>query len=432
MTETFLPLVANWQAPVRETYSFLTEIFESRSGREQRRSHRKFPRRDLSFDFLVNSASTRALVAALTVRTENDMRVVDFTAPPSYLDQPASEGSTTLKIRLPRTWMTGSVPVGLVHGLNIGTDVISDLESLTDFNNDFNDDFGSGDLFTISVTGLDRSWPAGTMIYPLINGRVTEGLDMTFDTGNTARGTSVFRQTRGSNFQSTETPTQFADMDVFEFRPNWSTRPRVTFAAPEEEVDFTKGVTKTFKPVNFNSRRLQFSYLGIDREQVESMRDFFFRQNGRRGEFWCPSFIDDMLVTVGVNAGHTGFRVLGSNIASDFNDNVHQAVCVNFTDGTSHYAEVTGMVSENTQIGPTVTGDFNADYNEDFIPGVGLLGKQTYIQIQQPFPASKRKSEISSVSWLFVSRFGSDDLTIEWVTSKVGRTLVNLTTLEKV
>ena len=431
MSGTFLPLVANWQAPVRETYSCLTEIFETRSGREQRRSHRASPRRDISFDFLVNDTSARALMAALTIRTEADTRVVDFTAPPSYLNQSASVGSTTLEIRLPRTWMQGSMTVGLVHGFDSGIGVISNLESITDFSDDFNNDFGSGGVFTISVTGLDRSWPAGTMLYPLISGRVVEGFDMTFDTGNTARGTSVFRQTRGSPFTSTRTPTQFVGKDVFEFRPNWSTRPRVTFSAPEEEVDFSKGRTKTFKSVNFNSRRLQFSYLGIDREQVESLRDFFFRQNGRLGEFWCPSFIDDMLVTVGVNAGHTGFRVLGTNIASDYNDTVHQAVSVNFKDGTSHYAEITGMVVENTQIGPTVIGDFNADYNEDFVPGVGLLGEQTYIQIEQPFPVSKRKSEISSVSWLFVSRFASDDLTFEWVTSKVARTLVNMTSLER-
>jgi len=430
MSAPFIPLVANWNAPVRETLSFLTDIFTSNSGREQRRAQRRFPRRDITFDFLVSRTSTRALMSALNIRSEEFMRVPDFTVPPAYLAEGAAAGSTTLQIYAPRSWMSEDQLVGFVNGFDTFSESVSVPISVTDFSDDFNEDFGSGGIFNISCSPLSRDWPAGTMIYPLTTGRITDALDATFNTDTVASGNVSFREKRAVPNLSTITPTRFVGFDVFEFEPNWSSRPRVVFSAPSDEIDFSRGVTKTFKPISFNSRSIQFSYLGINRDRAESLRDFFIRQKGRQGEFWCPSFVSDMEVTIGVAAGSVALRVLGTDIADHFDDTVHKAVCVNFSDGTKHYAQIVDFFVENSPIGAPILGDFNSDFNEDFTPGYGLLGQQTYIQLAQAFPVSKRKSEISSVSWLYKSRFGSDDMIVEWVTSNVVRIVVNVTSLE--
>lgn len=413
MSDLFLPIVANWSAPVRETYSYLTEIFETRSGKEQRRANRVNPRRDLSVNFLVANTSAQALHAALNKRDETSMEMADFSAAPMTLAQPAAAGAISLTVDIIQPWLASGQGLALVERLSATrVSVISTAGA------------------TLTVAALDRAFPAGTAIYPLISGRLSQSTSMQYETASVARGTGVFRQTRGSAFDSQTTPPQFAGDDLFDFVPNWVNRPVATFFASEEEVDYNKGVTQTFKPIDFNSRRLQFNYLGMKRSEVERIRDFYFRQKGRRGEFWCPSFIRDMEPTIGVNAGDTGVRVLGTDIPAAFNDTVHQAICVIFTDGSKHLSKIVGIVVETAPIGPPIVGDFNDDFNEDYTKSYGLLGQQTYIEIETPFPAAKKKNEIASVCWLYKSRFATDDLTVEWVTSTVAGIVVNVTSLE--
>jgi hypothetical protein len=431
MSEVFVPLAPNWRTPVRETFSFLTEIFTSRSGREQRRSHMANPRVDVGFDFLATDTSIRALAASLNLRSDFQMEIPDPTASPMILAAPASAGDTEIQIISVQPWIFQDQDVGFVYGLDVGREFLIDNEESTDFNEDYNEDFGSGGVFPITVNPLTRNWPAGTGVYPLSLGRVNSELSIAYETGKTGRGSVLFRKTRAQEVVAQSVPVMFLDKELFTFNPNWSTRPSVGFISPEEEVDFGKGQTKFYKPINFNYRKTQFSYLGINKVQTLALRDFFLRHRGRFKEFWCPSFMQDLEVTIGVNAGDTGIRVFGTDVATIYSDSVHRAVCVNFSDGTSHYSEIVEMFVETTPTGSPVLGDFNLDFNEDFTNGFGLLGQQTYIRLAQPFPVAKRKSEISSVSWLFMSRFSTDEMTIEWVTSQVARIVVNVTALER-
>jgi len=86
----------NWSEGYSETREFLTDIFVSRSGKEQRRARRAKPRCTISFSALLDAQSFRKMETSINLAAGQDLKIGSFVTPSPQLLISAEPGSTTL------------------------------------------------------------------------------------------------------------------------------------------------------------------------------------------------------------------------------------------------------------------------------------------------------------------------------------------------
>ena len=99
MPRVFIPFVPNWVNGIRDTYDFLTEVFATRDGSEQRRSQRIQPRRTITTAVLLDGDRGRLFHDAVNRARTGEIAIPDFTATRATVQSVAAgEGATVLLV----------------------------------------------------------------------------------------------------------------------------------------------------------------------------------------------------------------------------------------------------------------------------------------------------------------------------------------------
>lgn len=452
-------LAPNWAGGVRETYEFKTTLFTSRAGREQRTAERLLPRRSVEFSGWVRGDRMRALQGLMHDRGASSIMIPDPARYGVRLSVGAAAGATSIVLERVPLWLdraqTISIAseddaefVGALALIPVSTGAFTiAFDDAFDvfyggggpshpgaFNEAFDEAFdvfvGASQIPDENVTlelaaPLTRSWAAGSVVRPVADGMLQQQFATTFPTNNVMRFNAALAVLPPSflpTLINTPGPT-FNGRPVLDVSPNWATAPTVQFASPFETVDYGRGVTNDFLPVDFYTRLTQFNYSGRSREDVGRVLRLFWQMRGRQGEFWCPTWIEDM-VPLGPLAADSIGLLVGPDAQRYRTSLVNRAVMIQLHDGRRIYRNVVGMQALSAGGQGAYQGAFDSSYD------VARAGGATRLIFDQPLGISAARSDIALISWLNRSRFAVDSMTVDWRTDDVGQLVAQIMSLE--
>jgi hypothetical protein len=90
--------------------------------------------------------------------------------------------------------------------------------------------------------------------------------------------------------------------------PDYASAPSVGHLWPVDQVDFGRGRTAQFRPVDFMARTLEAEFNGLGvAERKPQLEQFFDRMKGRRTAFYLPTWEDDFVLAASALSGSSAF-----------------------------------------------------------------------------------------------------------------------------
>lgn len=386
------PFFPNWKTPYRENYAYLTEIIESDSGREQRRAYRVAARRRIEYQALVHKDRFQAIRRFLT----DQAQVLTFPDETrrAYTASLAASGTAAMTVIAPPAWIAPAAVLILEDRITRSR-VLRTVSTVV----------GSTVTFT---TPSDRDWDAGSRLMPTLTGTMAPSMRaavVTDQVGDVAVDLDVEPGTEVESVGAAV--TTFNGREVLTHRLNWSEGVELESTDPTEWVDYEMGPRHGFQSIDFGTEVYRSLHIATTDVEMNDTLGLFQRCKGRRGEFYAPTHLNDIVLAADVASGAVTWRVAGHDFHAAYSgDTVKKAFAVRLVSGVTLYFRVASMAT---------VSDPNP---HSVITTVGAA------------PYAIALSDIVSVSWMPVCRFVSDDLSLNWITDRTCEIRMNIQTLE--
>lgn len=393
------PFLPNFSSPFNVTLEYDTSIFTSRNGSEQRIAERAEPRVAVEFDVMLSGAKLRRYRELMALWQDRPFIVADISRN-TVSDEPMLAGDTTVLVDNIESWIEQEDrAVVLVSGTGerqqIGLRVIDNADS-------------SNNIVTFKDTdGFD--WPTNTKIYAGVVANLEDDKSMSRSTTRVMAGTVRFNVLPGTELVEAPplAPNEFNDRELFLFKPNWGAGNDNTDIHVTDYVDYGVGRIARFSPVAFPSITWAQNFVGRDAAGIRELLDVFKRMKGRQGEFYMPTWEEDIVPKFDLLAGSLGLRVEGLDVFNAFaEDETTRALMVELNDGTRIFK----VIAEITDIDDTD-------------------GHDTLINMSEVWDDEILVADIALVCWVRVWRFATDDLTAEFLTNSVANVQMSMITL---
>ncbi len=384
------PLAPNWREPFSVSYEFKTDIFTSRSGREQRRAQRTTPRKTLKFTVTRTAGEARTFRSFVTRFQGPLINVADSSRFARVLAAAPVNTSVLLVDDATGSWIDGGQRA-VLYFANLYIPVL--VKSV---------DRAAG-VVTLTAP-LDRDWPIGTKLHPLTSGRLDDNLPVKNYQDRTIEADVAIALDPGTvRADDVGSPSDvFNKREVFVGRPNFLQPIDGDIRRSIDLVDFGRGRIAGYLPVNFSTRTKQYQMLEAKRADRARVVGLFQRMKGQLGEFYMPSFEDDF-TPVGVAVGGSTSATFSGRMLNDVfkKDGVHRAVLITTADGARFYRRILTA---------------------------SLSGSDTVLTTDIGWPVAIDAAV--TVSWLVVHRFAVDLLNMDCVTDEAAKAQLSVISLE--
>lgn len=382
------PFRPNWNAPPEITIGYKTDIVTSRSGREQRRALRQQPRKTISYTTLVDSAERQKMLAFLA----------------RYQGQQMWAGDPTRKTLTSGTATAGSVSIPPTDWVTLGQQILFEIDGVPAVTGTITSVAGS--TVTFSPANADPI-AVGAVVRPALLSRVTAAVGLVHPVNRVAQaqvslvvepGTEMFPEDVTGIYQ-------LEGREIFHFKPNWVSPVTLTLDWPVEQVDYGIGRVATYQPMTQGNTLISASFLGYTRDRADEIEAFFRRMQGRRGEFFMSSGMDDMQLAGNWLLADASTALLEGGTPLDLfsADLGYGGIEIRLVDGRRLFRSITTAYA---------------------------TGANTTIEVNSPWPEAINRAQITCISWLQVFRFASDDMTWTWRTDQVGEAQIAMQSLE--
>lgn len=416
---TDLTLTPDWNNGIKESYDFLTEIFTSRSGKEQRRALRQRPRMSISFTALLTLEHLKRFQRDKLTAAGDLVRCGRW----SYNQYEGVQTAASV-IVIENGANISAGEYCIYRGLEIEYFTVASATDGDAWSSGYS--VGFGPIFRILTLSapLVGDWTAGGTIVPVVEGRIGTQSPFTAITDSVATADVLFDLEPIAAPYSAETFPAIDGVEVLPLRPDWTIAPQHTIEYPYETVDYGIGVIETFAPVDYVNRIFTHTFTFQGREYADKLVGLFGRCKGRRGEFYYPTWMHDLTARTAIVSGSTSIYVDGTDI---FDDTVHRAVMVILKDGTQYVAQISTIANpSDSDFGP---GEFSDEFGSTFDTG-DIISSTRRLVLVDPFPATVMLSQIDRISWMPLCRFASDQLVVSRITDTVSQITANIISLE--
>lgn len=385
---TLWPFGPLWWRPWRISYEYRTDIIVSRSGQEQRRALRDIPRKRVEYGTTAYfDGQKRDFERAMV----NDQRqLIDTPDVSRYvtLEGGLAALQTTVTLSAVPSWVVVGAQLALLDEGVVARRTVTNI---------------SGNDVTFSQSS-SFAWPANTLLCASLTGRLNANLDsevLVEEAVNIAAAIEV--DPASDPGEDDGVPAQsFQGREAFLIAPVFTAPVGRNYDQFRELVDYGIGVVFDEYPITYNNLVQESRYTMPLTADSDALLGLFRRARGRRGEFYMPSFDDDLPLASGSGSGTSVLTVEGAEVASIYSGNVvYKAVAVYLPDGTW---QLNNVVS----IAPS--------------------GGNSVITVGTPWPVTIPAD--SEVSWMPLRRFASDTLEVEWLAGRVATAVFNTRALE--
>lgn len=377
MSVPIFEIPPDWSDGYRVTREFKTEIITSRGGKEQRRALRQSPRRTVEYTSLLTGSDMRKFDAFLATWQGYSFYMAEIVSRVPTATAMAA-GAYAVDLEYIPPWLQ----LGTVALMTNGSKTVAlVVERIT----------GN----TVEFAANTDDWPVGSLLYRSQYGAFASEISTRRLNDRVTEAAVTFNINPGSEpppWHPTVAPVTFDGVEMLDKQPDWSEPVSAAISRVLEQIDYGKGRTKTFQPQPFTNRLSKFTYLNRSIAEAEAMDGFFQRMKGQQGVFWSPTWLADLEIDSATVPGDTLY-VKGREVV-DFllNDSVLRNIAI-ITEGgvVEPYKIMSIAAASDDRTAITVTPPINADVLD----------------------------RLDKISWLILSRLGSDALTETWHTDSV-------------
>ena len=365
------------EAPTIEILSFLTDVMESVSGREQRVSLRKNPRQRYQVRYLLDGTDRQRMQALLMEWMD---KVFGFPVWQDVIKTTAATvvGATSFSVR-------GADDVDLRAG---GIAV-----AFTDANT-----FDVLNISTVTATTITttnemvNAYPAGTEIVPLRSARVRRAVEGSRAPANL----ESFRMEFEAVDNDTGAPTaSTAGWNSYNGRVLLDDCNVVSGDMGEQfqrrlyVVDNQTGVINVRSPWDRFKRSHQKTFVARSRSEILSLKRLLIELGGRRKSFYIPTFVNDLTAVADLTSGTATIDIDNIDYVRLVDSRRPKKIFrIEFTDGSSLVRTVNSAASVSSTV-ERLTLDSN-------------------------WPANRTVSEIDRIMFYELVRFDTDEFRLEY------------------
>lgn len=388
------PFLPNWSGGFRQTYEYKTEVITSYSGMEQRIAMRETPRKTIGYTVHVHHEDRRALNRLLDMYQHVEFVVPDIPRHMVAVDGiPA--GITAFEVDEIPDWLeVGQLLVTLHDGVPNLRRVLS-FDSMAK---------------TVTFENDGVAMPEGSLVCAGIVGYLDPSISTRRLTNEVVEMRFVFEAKPGFEdaVEPPDADVSYLGREVFLEKPDWADPLAVDFQRQVDLLDYGRGVTKRFNPTDFGIRVLRATFTNMDYWQFRRVLDLYTRMRGQRGEFYMPTWEDDLSARSSLAAGTAKLRVRGPETAETYaNSTVFKHLMVQLKDGSRLFRGVNSIVEVDD-----------------------MLGNDSEITVDSIWGSEVTVDQIDMICWMPVYRLAGDGITIEWLTDDKSRLQLNLRTVE--
>lgn len=401
---------ASWHNNVQISYEFKTQVLTSENGGEQRRAFRETPRVTVAQSFVLRRGAMQKF-SRLVGKHQDDE--VLWHNPTRYVEIADPFLSTTNVVTLadtPPSWLVVGSTVALVWDLEIEFHLV---------------DVIAGNVLTLHEI-TSRDWPEGARVCQTYLGymptditstRQTDDLitlTMEFDSLSITTVAPDYEERIGTTgiplgmllgLTSAGSFQTFNGRRIFLLKPNWTEQPTWHDQRNVNDIDWGYGRVVRMTPVHYQTRVSTWTYLARTAAEADALVDFFCVMAGMQGEFYAPSWAADMDVIGNATLGASTLLLAGSDVRLLWiGDTVHKNVALFLTGNRKLFRQITNVVDSSGDSLMTISGVWDYAFTPD---------------------------EVLMVCWLPVSRFTSDQITIEWLSDGKAQSQISIQTLEE-
>lgn len=385
------PFAPNFNADVTETLEWRSDILRTFDGNEQRRAVRTKARRYFEYKYTLTSLDQQMLQSMLW-GWQNRAFMLPIWTDKRKLTQAQSIGNTTLFI--------DPTNYSFVAG---GSAII--MQSPTNYE--------VVQLLTVTPTvttarGLEKSWPIGTAVYPIVPGYMRESVPVLRYTDNAMDGSLSFVTSADvvdPYTPDSTAPITYDGIEVTTTQPNWRDNIDTTFDYKFSLVDMQSGTIASIPHDTYSRNTRKYSWLLGSRAEILDFRKFLGRRKGQVKTFWVPSWTQDFTVVANIAASDTSIL---------FTDNLfRQMIGVNTAHNRIMFRMKTGQVF----------------YRRITDVQIALDGVSTSVSIDTPLGTAFTIAQVKSVHMLNLCRLATDKIDIVWKSNNVATVDTTLMTV---
>lgn len=361
----------NWNDALTETLAFLTSVLPSPTGAEQRISTRQTPRRTYEADFLLTGPE----------RTFWDLFINRLGGQELYIPMP---------------WEFVVIRTRLVQGAATRIDFdpsFTEWPYLSGYAILQGDSALESEIveFTPDANGIvlnapvAQTWPVGSKLIPLRRGVIDDIGTVSQPTAGVAKVTTRFRfKTPNKWTPAADMSPVYAGLPVFTNEPNWVEDLSVRFDRSVNVLD--TGIGKTYDVDTLNRVFLGQAHRWFlrGREAMAEFRDLLYRNMGRQGGFWLPTFKADLTLAANAAASATTITV--------------ESVGMTYTGGPTKGREYIAIRHDGGTIYRKITS-----------ASAGTLGGTEKLGLDQAVGLALSPGQVRKISFMDVARFDSDN-----------------------
>lgn len=315
-----------------ERLEWLTDVLPAHTGPEQHRRLREAPRMVISFD-TVESGDSRRAMETLLIANGADGWLAPLWPDASPLTSDWVAGSpgntlavdTTLRRFAAGRWV-------LLLGADHRTFDVGEVVSLSD---------GSLEL----VEGPASSWPAGTLVVPLVRARFEAMPSLSRFTGDDAPVRVAFHSDEPVDWPEDPGAAEYRSLPVIEHRPSGMGDPSWTPERQLNRVDAGSGPVTVYDTVGISLPDWTAPYVLIGLLEIAAFRSLLYALAGRWGMAWVPTWANDLRVTASLASASTLLDVAWTGLSEWPLQANRRDIRIELRDGTVFYRRVTAAVA---------------------------------------------------------------------------------------
>lgn len=322
-----LPWIWSAGGAFSERLDWLTDVLPAYTGPEQHRRLRLAPRIVWSFDALESSDGRRQMEAAL-IGNGADGWLAPLWPDAALLAAPWTVGDPTPELALDtafRRFKVGSSV--LLIAPDHSTFEVVVVASITDT------------VLELEVAPAS-SWPAGTLVCPLVAARFEQMPNLSRFTSDDTPVKINLHSAEPVDWPEDAGAASYRGLPVLEHRPSGNADP--TFAPDRmlERVDAGSGPVTVFDTVGIALSQWAAPYVLIGREEIAAFRSLLYALAGRWGVIWVPSWCDDLRVVTSLTAASANLDVAWTGYSDWPLRANRQDLRIELRDGTVLYRRV--------------------------------------------------------------------------------------------
>lgn len=364
----------------------MTTLQTSIKGNEQRAMIFTWPRRTLSYSLLTNDFYQMAFIKRKIHKNLHKVWGIPFWQDRTVLTSPAASGQKILHVKSTqyRNFEVGASCVLFASERSYEVGVVGVLAS---------------DQITL-VSDLSAAWPQRTEVYPILKARIKSGQEMELKTSGVGamsiEAQEEFDDSITRYVGSDSAYPTYLDVSIFNPEPNWEIM-KMSFVDPYDLLSFFGKVTP-FSHYDEGEIGLKTDFLLNGKAAIWKLLDFFDSKRGRWGAFWLPTWMADFTVTEPFLASATQLKIKDMGYLADWL-------------GTKAGRYVTLLWPDNTRICRRIIG----------------APSSTELTLDSPIGRASSSTELKRMvtSFMFLSRFGIDEVEIEHVTDGVAKVILS-------